>query len=903
MDTQPQPRYVISEFFMLHAKLVTSFPTKEIQSVPIGHQDLPFDPTIPEHNTQAVQANSAFTDIKEPAPVTPNGISHLPPISNLTSLSSDQNPLSSAFDQPILPPSTTETMTACEPITLGGLVPRTMEADPAQHEESDLRHTAGPEVAQSISIPTQSIDLPVVEPPVVVPVSAPASAPISALLDPEPVQSVMSAPVVSAETYISESIPSVTSAIDVTPVAQPSIAMDGTADAMEVDQPSQLAPETIIQNDVPSSVEPFASISDQTAVEVGTSNQNPIQQTKEESMEPAITQDISSAPIDSQTTLPTPSESQITLPTQPKLSHPRDEEESNGVEPASKRAKPDDYPLALDTSSFQQSSNTVVDTPMTMEAPDSQIPIKPLSASSSRPVTRNGSRPVSRAGSRAQSKGSSPAPASATTFLPPVQKNANGFFPAPTAREHNPEWDEPITVPQRKHLQRGVQNAKKGHHAGPFSNPVDPVLLNIPTYFDIIKKPMDLKHIDNKLKNNEYVTVNEFLSDFDVMVDNSIRFNGPDHNVSQHGIQLRHGIDRNISSLPRKDFVEPNASEKKAKKMADNPPKRRESRSLPIANAGSARSPTSSTTFALKSDGVPLIRRDSTVQDGRPRREIHPPAPKDLPYSSMKPKRKKYIAELKFCDKVYEELVKPKFQNVNWPFLAPVDPVALNIPQYLKVIKKPMDMQTIGQKLKNGEYENAKEFEDDFRLMINNCLRFNPADHPVHIHGKEYLQYFEQEWKDKAKWVKEHTPRSADQSPESSDEDEQDEEEDEEDEVEPEEEDDGQLAKLQETLALVSAQIQNLTQKNKKTPPADKKKSKPKTSKKDTKKPTSSSKPTKKSNSASAKNQKAKNISWEDKMSLSDRINDLNQTDMQHAMAIIKKGMPNLSVSSHSPAS
>ena len=896
MDAQPQSRYVTSEFFMLHADLVGSFPTKEIQSIVVGHQELPFDPTIPEHNAQAVQAN---TDIKEPGLVIPNGIPYLPPISNLTSLSSDQNPLSSAFNQPIVPPSITNTMTTSEPITSGGLIPQITETDPAQHEESDLRHTVGPEVAQPVSIPVQSIDLPVVEPPVIVPVIAPASAPISALLDPEPIQSVVSRQVVATETPILE--PSVTSAIDVTPVAQPSVGMDGISDAMEIDQPPQLALETLAQNDVSSSAEPLTSISDQKDAEAGMSNESSIQQSTENSREPAIMQDISSVPVDSQTTLPTPSfESQITLP---KLSHPRDEEESNDVEPASKRTKQDDYPLALDTASLEQSSTIVVDTPMTMEAPDSQVPIKPSSASSSRPVTRNGSRPQSRAGSAAQSKGSSPAPTSATFLLPPIQKNANGFFSVPPEREHNLEWDEPITVPQRKHLQRGVQNAKKGHHAGPFSNPVDPILLNIPTYFDIIKKPMDLKAIDNKLKNNEYTTVNEFLSDFDVMVNNSIRFNGPDHNVSQHGIQLRHGIDRNISSLPKRDFVEPNASERKAKKMADNPPKRRESRSIPTTNAGSARSPTSSTTFALKSDGVPLIRRDSTVQDGRPRREIHPPAPKDLPYSSMKPKRKKYIAELKFCDKVYEELLKPKFQNVNWPFIAPVDPVALNIPQYLKVIKKPMDMQTIGQKLKNGEYENAKEFEDDFRLMINNCFRFNPADHPVHVHGKEYLQYFEQEWKDKAKWVKEHTPRSADQSPESSDEDEEDEDEDEEDEVEVEEEDDGQLAKLQETLALVSAQIHNLSQKTKKTPPADKKKSKPKTSKKDTKKPTASTKSTKKSSSGSAKVQKGKNISWEDKMSLSDRINDLNQTDMQHAMAIIKKGMPNLSVSSHTPAS
>lgn len=40
-------------------------------------------------------------------------------------------------------------------------------------------------------------------------------------------------------------------------------------------------------------------------------------------------------------------------------------------------------------------------------------------------------------------------------------------------------------------------------------------------------------------------------------------------------------------------------------------------------------------------------------------------------------------------------------------FNTPVDPVALNLPDYPKIIKKPMDLGTIAHKLERREYEDA----------------------------------------------------------------------------------------------------------------------------------------------------------------------------------------------------
>ena len=46
-----------------------------------------------------------------------------------------------------------------------------------------------------------------------------------------------------------------------------------------------------------------------------------------------------------------------------------------------------------------------------------------------------------------------------------------------------------------KRCQSIIEMLKKKRSSAMFVFPVDPVKLNIPTYFDIIKEPMDLKKI------------------------------------------------------------------------------------------------------------------------------------------------------------------------------------------------------------------------------------------------------------------------------------------------------------------------------------------------------------------------------------------------------------------------
>lgn len=84
-----------------------------------------------------------------------------------------------------------------------------------------------------------------------------------------------------------------------------------------------------------------------------------------------------------------------------------------------------------------------------------------------------------------------------------------------------------------------------------------------------------------------------------------------------------------------------------------------------------------------------------------------------------------------------------KFEKVE-PFLYPVDPVALGIPDYPLVITRPMDISTIESNARDGIYETFEQFEADVQLIVDNATRYNPAGHPVHLMALELREHFAQ---------------------------------------------------------------------------------------------------------------------------------------------------------------
>ena len=67
----------------------------------------------------------------------------------------------------------------------------------------------------------------------------------------------------------------------------------------------------------------------------------------------------------------------------------------------------------------------------------------------------------------------------------------------------------------------------KHKFAWPFHTPVDPVKLQLPDYFDVIKQPMDLSLIKKKMETMQYKSAKEIIADFDLMFNNCYTYNRP----------------------------------------------------------------------------------------------------------------------------------------------------------------------------------------------------------------------------------------------------------------------------------------------------------------------------------------------------------------------------------------
>lgn len=82
-----------------------------------------------------------------------------------------------------------------------------------------------------------------------------------------------------------------------------------------------------------------------------------------------------------------------------------------------------------------------------------------------------------------------------------------------------------------------------------------------------------------------------------------------------------------------------------------------------------------------------------------------------------------------------------------WVFNQPVDPVALNIPDYFSIISKPMDLGTIKSKLEKNMYLATEEFAADVRLTFANAMLYNPPSNNVHQMAKKLNDLFNTRWK------------------------------------------------------------------------------------------------------------------------------------------------------------
>ncbi|KAL7439950.1 hypothetical protein ACHAXM_012135 [Skeletonema potamos] len=92
------------------------------------------------------------------------------------------------------------------------------------------------------------------------------------------------------------------------------------------------------------------------------------------------------------------------------------------------------------------------------------------------------------------------------------------------------------------------------------------------------------------------------------------------------------------------------------------------------------------------------------------------------------------------CRQILKEL---QAKDVHSIFAAPVDPVALNIPNYFEIINEPMDLGTIENRMNVNVIDSPEEFARLVRLTFTNAIKYNSLpDNPVHQAARTMLTIF-----------------------------------------------------------------------------------------------------------------------------------------------------------------
>ncbi|XP_066526294.1 protein polybromo-1 isoform X3 [Hoplias malabaricus] len=208
---------------------------------------------------------------------------------------------------------------------------------------------------------------------------------------------------------------------------------------------------------------------------------------------------------------------------------------------------------------------------------------------------------------------------------------------------------------------RGGRNSQGQLIAEPFFQL--PSRKDYPDYFQQISQPISLQQIREKMKNNEYESVEQMDSDLNLMFENAKRYNVPNSHIYKRALKLQH-----ILQMKRKELL------------------RREDE-----------------------DGDSML--SSTLSDGG-----------SIKRKSHKKNTKKN--RMKTLCRVVAEAREPNTGR-RLCDLFMVKPSKKDYPDYYKIILEPMDLRTIEHNIRADRYQNEDAMLEDMKLMFRNARHYN----------------------------------------------------------------------------------------------------------------------------------------------------------------------------------
>ncbi|KAH0620540.1 hypothetical protein JD844_021104 [Phrynosoma platyrhinos] len=160
---------------------------------------------------------------------------------------------------------------------------------------------------------------------------------------------------------------------------------------------------------------------------------------------------------------------------------------------------------------------------------------------------------------------------------------------------------------------------------------------------------------------------------------------------------------------------------------------RRQRRGRKTADNTPASSPSNSVGFRIvdtvvssekKSAPVPIVKNYLVDLEPKKRgRKRQLAEHSQMPLNRRSSGRQGGVHELSAFEQLVVELVR---HDDSWPFMKLVSKI--QVPDYYDIIKRPIALNIIREKVNKCEYKLASEFIEDVELMFSNCFEYNPRN-------------------------------------------------------------------------------------------------------------------------------------------------------------------------------
>ncbi|XP_061583260.1 protein polybromo-1-like isoform X2 [Cololabis saira] len=221
-----------------------------------------------------------------------------------------------------------------------------------------------------------------------------------------------------------------------------------------------------------------------------------------------------------------------------------------------------------------------------------------------------------------------------------------------------------------------------------------PSKVHYPDYYAIIKEPIDLRAISQRIQTGFYKNVNAMAKDIDLMAKNAKTYNEPGSQIFKDANMIKKVFIQRKTEL---EHAEPTKSSLRIRNRRSGQGDRLSGVSVALQ-------------YGSESEDDPVLSGSVCYDEGESEAESQ-------------------SSSMEMSNPIFQlyEAVRGARNNQGQVFSEPFQqlPSRREYPDYYQQIKQPICLQHIRAKMKNGEYENVEQIEADLSLMFENAKRYN----------------------------------------------------------------------------------------------------------------------------------------------------------------------------------